>query len=96
MDVAGTERMGSAGLACPEFRVVCVSRSLPLHSSVSEQDRLPPRRILGVLAGIAFYRVTGRAELVTLLGPLCTAALVAAAYGRWNEMPENAFGFCVR
>ena len=41
--------------------------------------------ILGVLAGIAFYRVTGRAELVTLLGPLCTAALVAAAYGQMER-----------
>lgn len=40
---------------------------------------------LGVLAGIAFYRVTGRAELVTLLGPLCTAALVAAAYGQMER-----------
>lgn len=41
--------------------------------------------ILGVLAGVAFYRVTGRAELVTLLGPLCTAALVAAAYGQMER-----------
>ncbi|WP_424808678.1 sensor histidine kinase [Rhodococcus sp. 27YEA15] len=41
--------------------------------------------LLGLLAGISFYRVTGRAELVTLLGPLCTAALVAAAYGQMER-----------
>lgn len=54
--------------------------------------RVYPNRIayplvsaLGILAGVSFFRVAGRAELVTLLGPLCTAALIAAAYGQMER-----------